>query len=62
MKQVSGRDFKVIEVARRLGDPPALIADAGRLRKLFGWQPRYQDIKVICDTAFKWEQKQPASS
>lgn len=60
VKQVSGTNFKVVEAERRLGDPPALIADAGRIRNLFKWQPRLQDINVICETAFKWEQKQPA--
>lgn len=60
VKQVSGINFKVIETERRLGDPPALIADAKRIRNLLGWQSRLQDINVICETAFKWEQKQPA--
>lgn len=58
VKQVSGTNFKVIEAERRLGDPPALIADAGRIRNLFKWQPRLQDINVICETAFNWEQRQ----
>lgn len=59
VKQASGMNFKVIETERRLGDPPALIADAQRIRTLLGWQPKLQDINVICETAFKWEQKQP---
>lgn len=60
VKQVSGVNFQVIEAERRAGDPPALIADAGRLRKLFAWHPKVQDINVICETAFNWERKQPA--
>lgn len=62
VKQASGVNFKVIEAERRLGDPPALIANAERIHELFGWQPKFQDINVICESAFNWERKQPTLS
>jgi len=30
---------------RRAGDPPALVADAGRLARTFGWKPRFTDLR-----------------
>lgn len=55
VKQVSGVNFKIIETARRTGDPPALISDPQRIRELFAWLPKLQDIHHICNTAYKWE-------
>jgi len=52
---VSGIDFKVTEGSRREGDPPSLVADARRIREILHWEPKYQDIKVICQSAFNWE-------
>ena len=39
VKRVSGRDFKVVEVDRRPGDPPVLTSDATKARTELGWQP-----------------------
>jgi UDP-glucose 4-epimerase len=57
VKQVSGVAFTVEEGARRAGDPPALIANADRIRRLFDWTPRYQDLELICRTAYAWEKQ-----
>lgn len=55
VKEVSNIDFPVTEGERREGDPPSLIADAGRIRQRLGWRPSLQDIKVICQSAYHWE-------
>ncbi|MGY6570581.1 MAG: UDP-glucose 4-epimerase GalE [Salinarimonas sp.] len=39
---------------RREGDPPVLIADAGRARELLGWSPRYSDPVRIVESAWAW--------
>ena len=57
VKQVSGVDFKVIEAPRRAGDPPALIAGVERIHQVLDWQTRYEDLELICRTAFEWERK-----
>ena len=36
-------------------DPPALVADATRLRRLYGWKPRFDDLHLIVRTAIDWE-------
>jgi UDP-glucose 4-epimerase len=54
---VSGVDFNVIESPRRAGDPPELIAGNDLIRQTLDWDIRYQDLDVICRTAYEWEAK-----
>jgi len=53
--QVSGETLAVSEAPRRAGDPPALVADARRIRELLPWKPACDDLETICRTAFEWE-------
>ena len=55
VKRVSGQDFPVDIQARRAGDPASLIADNGKIRSLFEWEPRLDDLDTICLTAYEWE-------
>ncbi len=55
-KEVTGVDFEVQEGPRRPGDPPELVADNAKIRSLLGWQPRYDDLRIIVETAWRWEQ------
>lgn len=55
VQRVAGRELTIVESPRRAGDPPALTADAARIRTLLGWQPRYEDLELIVRTAFAWE-------
>jgi UDP-glucose 4-epimerase len=57
MKKVSGVDFKVVESPRRPGDSAAVVADSSAARKVLGWKPKYDDLQVICETAYRWEKK-----
>lgn len=57
VKNVTGSDFKVIETARREGDPPQLVADSSKLRRVMNWNPRYDDLEYIVRTAYEWEKK-----
>jgi UDP-glucose 4-epimerase len=56
MKEVSGIDFSVNYAPKRAGDPALLISDNSKIKNALGWQPRYDDLKIICQTALKWEQ------
>ena len=56
VKQVSGVDFPVTLSPRRPGDPAAIIAKADKIRKTLHWQPRYDDIEMIVERAYAWEQ------
>lgn len=52
---VSGKTLKLRETSRRAGDPPALIANAQRIRATLNWTPRFNDLAFICKTAYDWE-------
>ncbi|NJO38241.1 MAG: UDP-glucose 4-epimerase, partial [Rhizobiales bacterium] len=56
VKAVTGVDFEVRQGARRAGDPPKLVASNARIRSLFDWQPRHDDLGFIVETAWRWEQ------
>ncbi|BCG46244.1 UDP-glucose 4-epimerase [Citrifermentans bremense] len=57
VKEVSGVDFKVVEVPRRPGDPADLVAVADRIRTVLGWTPRYNNLRTIIEDAWRWEKK-----
>ena len=57
VKAVTGIDFRVVETGRRAGDPPAIVADSGKLRKATGWTPQHDDLEFIVKTAWDWEKK-----
>ncbi len=40
---------------RRAGDPPKLVADASRIRKDWGWAPKYGSLETIIEHAWQWE-------
>ena len=56
VERAIGRSFEVRTVERRPGDPVAIVAGAGRVREILGWQPKYADLDVIVSGALAWEQ------
>jgi UDP-glucose 4-epimerase len=62
MERVTGRPLPVREDARRPGDPPSLVANAQRIRELFGWTPRHDDLDQIVATSLAWERKVAAGT
>lgn len=54
-KRVTGADFPVVHRARREGDPPMLVAQSDKIRRILQWQPRYDDLEYIIQTAWNWE-------
>lgn len=59
-EQASGRPIKVSERPRRAGDPPRLVADAGKARRELGWQPKFPRIEEIVASAWAWHRDHPA--
>jgi UDP-arabinose 4-epimerase len=39
---------------RREGDPPRLIAETSKAKRLLGWQPQFSDLQTIIRTAYQW--------
>ncbi|UVK85502.1 UDP-glucose 4-epimerase GalE [Pseudomonas sichuanensis] len=59
VRDVTGREVHVEDAPRRAGDPPRLVADAGKARQLLGWQPVYSSLEAIVRHAWNWEKKYP---
>ncbi|MEH2930988.1 UDP-glucose 4-epimerase GalE [Candidatus Ventrimonas sp. KK005] len=53
-KKVTGREIPVVLDKPRPGDPPALVGSAKKAEQLLGWKPKYGEISVILEHAWKW--------
>lgn len=58
-RQVTGKEIAVKVGPRRAGDPPTLIASSDKIKRELGWQPNYQDLRVIVESAWRWVQAHP---
>jgi UDP-glucose-4-epimerase GalE len=56
---VMGRPIGWTLGARRPGDPAFLYASNVRIREALGWAPRFDDLRVIVETAWRWRQAHP---
>ncbi|MFC7334013.1 UDP-glucose 4-epimerase GalE [Rhodocista pekingensis] len=52
--RAAGRPVPSVTAPRRAGDPPVLVADGRRARELLGWQPRFDSLDAIVETAWQW--------
>lgn len=59
-RAVSGREIKVVESARRPGDPPILVAGSGRITRELGWRPERQQLELIVEDAWRFEMRRNA--
>jgi UDP-glucose 4-epimerase len=50
-------DFKIVEQERRAGDPASLIADNTKIVEDMSWLPKYDDLELICKSAYLWERQ-----
>lgn len=57
VRSVSGVDFEVRQGPRRAGDPPAIVANADRLRGELGWKPKLDHLPTIVSHALDWERE-----
>jgi UDP-glucose-4-epimerase GalE len=55
VEEVTGRKAPYVVGARREGDPPALVANADKLRRVLGWTPRFEGVREIVATAWEFE-------
>ena len=57
--RVTGRPLPVTRAERRAGDPGVLYTSSDRIRRGLGWTPRYEDLDVIVETAWRWREAHP---
>ena len=58
-RRVTGRPIPAVARPRRPGDPPELVAAAGRAKAVLGWRPRHSGLEEILASAWAWHQAHP---
>ena len=58
-RKITGRKIDIVEKPRRPGDPPRLIASSEKIKRDLGWQPQFESLDAIIESAWKWHQKFP---
>ena len=58
-RKITGHKIPAVEKARRAGDPARLVAASEKIQRELGWQPKFQDIDAIIESAWRWHQKFP---
>ena len=58
-RKVTGHPIPLEIAERRPGDPDTLIASSEKARNVLGWQPKFDNIETIIETAWKWHSSHP---
>ncbi len=58
-REVTGNDIPTRVGPRRAGDPAVLIASSAKIKRELGWNPEFQDLRVIIESAWRWMQAHP---
>ena len=58
-REVTGREVPTRIVPRRAGDPGVLIASSEKIKRELGWQPGFQELRVIVESAWNWLKAHP---
>lgn len=59
IEKVTGKTLALEWKDRRAGDPDAIYADNAKAKSVLGWEPKYQTIESIIETAWAWHEKHP---
>jgi UDP-glucose 4-epimerase len=54
-REVTGDKIKVVDAARRGGDPARLVANSAAAQKALDWQPARYNLETIIEDAWRWE-------
>ncbi|MHB8533853.1 MAG: UDP-glucose 4-epimerase GalE [Sulfuricaulis sp.] len=57
-RSVTGHAIPSIEADNRTGDPAILVADSGKIRNELGWEPQFESLRTIIETAWVWQSKE----
>jgi UDP-glucose 4-epimerase len=58
-REVTGKNISARVAPRRAGDPAVLIASSEKIKRELAWQPEFQDLRVIIESAWRWLQAHP---
>ncbi len=57
--RITGKPIASKITKRRIGDPAVLIGSSEKAIKELGWKPRFSDLDMIIETAWKWHRNHP---
>jgi UDP-glucose 4-epimerase len=58
-RAVTGHPIPAEIGPRREGDPAVLIADSQKIKDELGWQPKYNNLTQIVESAWVWHKTNP---
>jgi len=58
-REVTGKEIKAVEVPRRAGDPPILVASSEKITAELGWRPEKPELSAMISDAWQWKQNYP---
>ncbi len=58
-ERVTGKPIPYTLGARRMGDPPILVAASDQLQQELNWYPQHSDLEQIVASAWDWHQRNP---
>jgi UDP-glucose 4-epimerase len=59
-EEITGQEIPAVEQPRRAGDPPRLVASAGKAKRELGWKPKFSKLEDMVATAWRWHQQHPS--
>lgn len=57
VRSTGGRPVPSQDCPRRAGDPPVLVAAAGKSLEVLGWKARHSSLAEIVETAWRWHNR-----
>jgi len=57
MQKVTNKKIDYEIAPRRAGDPAMLISNNTKIKEVMKWTPKYNNLDLICESAYKWECK-----
>ena len=53
-EEITGKNIKAVEAERRAGDPPILVGSSTKAKETLNWNPKYDELSKIIETAWNW--------
>lgn len=54
-REVTGKKIEIEIAPRRHGDPPKLVGSSKLIKEKLGWNPKYENIASIIESAWEWK-------
>ena len=57
-RKITGHPIPATDAPRRPGDPAVLVASPEKARRELAWQPRFEALETIVETAWAWHRRE----